>query len=204
MVRHVPVTHSIIFRCSRPVVDLNMPCAFQGIADGARNQHNLAAAYADERGTKINYPHVVVNDRGHLGGIEHIVVQPHVVIRTRIYNRRARPGAGAQMVRARRGPGRRPGARKTAPYRNPSGRAGGRCAAAAAAKPIGKQEIIEIQTLLDAMNFNPGPVDGSLGRRTTNAIKLYQQFAGLETDGKASRELLEDLRAVAATMSGKQ
>ena len=77
-------------------------------------------------------------------------------------------------------------------------------AAAAAAKPIGKQEIIEIQTLLDAMNFNPGPVDGSLGRRTTNAIKLYQQFAGLETDGKESRELLEDLRAVAATMSGKQ
>ena len=96
MVRHVPVTHSIIFRCSRPVVDLNMPCAFQGIADGARNQHNLAAAYADERGTKINYPHVVVNDRGHLGGIEHIVVQPHVVIRTRIYNRRARPLAGAR------------------------------------------------------------------------------------------------------------
>jgi len=77
-------------------------------------------------------------------------------------------------------------------------------APAAAAKPIGKQEIIEIQTLLDAMNFNPGPVDGSLGRRTTNAIKLYQQFAGLETDGKVSRELLEDLRAVAATMSGKQ
>ena len=54
------------------------------------------------------------------------------------------------------------------------------------------------------MNFNPGPVDGSLGSRTTSAIKLYPKFAGLEADGKVSQALLEDLRAVAATMSGTQ
>ena len=69
---------------------------------------------------------------------------------------------------------------------------------------LANNEIKEIQTLLDAMNFNPGPVDGSLGSRTTSAIKLYPKFAGLEADGKVSQALLEDLRAVAATMSGTQ
>ena len=54
------------------------------------------------------------------------------------------------------------------------------------------------------MNFNPGPVDGSLGSRTTSAIKLYQKLTGLDADGKVSQALLEDLRAVAATMSGTQ
>lgn len=69
---------------------------------------------------------------------------------------------------------------------------------------LGKNEIKEFQTLLDAMNFNPGPVDGSLGSRTTSAIKLYPKFAGLEADGKVNQASLEDLRAVAATMSGTQ
>jgi peptidoglycan hydrolase-like protein with peptidoglycan-binding domain len=51
------------------------------------------------------------------------------------------------------------------------------------------------------MDFNPGDADGQLGQRTTDAIKLYQKFAGIDVDGKASRNLLEDLHAVAETMA---
>jgi hypothetical protein len=36
-----------------------MPWSLQEIADGARDQHNLATADVDEQGTKINYPNVV-------------------------------------------------------------------------------------------------------------------------------------------------
>jgi peptidoglycan hydrolase-like protein with peptidoglycan-binding domain len=51
------------------------------------------------------------------------------------------------------------------------------------------------------MNFKPGDADGQLGQRTADPIKLYQKFAGLDVDGRASRDLLEDLRAVAETMA---
>jgi peptidoglycan hydrolase-like protein with peptidoglycan-binding domain len=66
---------------------------------------------------------------------------------------------------------------------------------------IGRSQIREIQTLLTKMNFNPGDADGQLGQRTADAIKLYQKFAGIDVDGKASRNLLEDLHAVAETMA---
>lgn len=66
---------------------------------------------------------------------------------------------------------------------------------------ISRAEIRQIQTLLGRMNFNPGPADGQMGKRTADAIRLYQKFAGMDEDGTPSRELLEDLRAVAETMS---
>lgn len=68
--------------------------------------------------------------------------------------------------------------------------------------PVDNQQIKEIQELPDTMNFNSGLVDGSLGFHAVGAIKLYQQFgAGGELENR--RALLEDLRAVAATMYGK-
>ncbi len=66
---------------------------------------------------------------------------------------------------------------------------------------IGRTEIRQIQALLNRMNFNPGPADGQMGKRTADAIRLYQKFAGMEEDGVPSQELLEDLRAVAGSMS---
>jgi peptidoglycan hydrolase-like protein with peptidoglycan-binding domain len=66
---------------------------------------------------------------------------------------------------------------------------------------IGRSQIREIQTLLSKMNFKPEDADGQLGQRTADPIKLYQKFAGLDVDGRASRDLLEDLRAVAETMA---
>ena len=175
----------------------------------ARAQHNLATAYADGRGTQTNYPKAVewmtrAAEAG-LGESQFSLAslyelgfatgQPDLDQARKWFERAAAQGDAQAPERLRRIE-QRIAARAPAEPQPAS--------PASASGPIGKEEIMEIQTLLDAMNFNPGPVDGSLGNRTTSAIKLYQQFAGLDADGKASRELLEDLRAVAATMSGKR
>lgn len=175
----------------------------------ARAQHNLATAYADGRGTQTNYPKAVewmtkAAEAG-LGESQFSLAslyelgfatgKPDLDQARKWFERAAAQGDAQAPQRLQRIEqqiaARAPAETRPAPP-------------APAAGPVRKEEIMEIQTLLDAMNFNPGPVDGSLGSRTTNAIRLYQQFAGLDVDGKASRELLEDLRAVAATMSGKK
>ncbi len=51
------------------------------------------------------------------------------------------------------------------------------------------------------MNYNSGPADGQMGKRTADAIRLYQKFAGIDEDGAPSKELLEDLRAGAESIS---
>lgn len=63
--------------------------------------------------------------------------------------------------------------------------------------------IREIQRLLLQLGFDPGPIDGKLGRSTASAISSYQATAGLTVDGKPSRALLQRLRedAVNLTMS---
>ena len=52
--------------------------------------------------------------------------------------------------------------------------------------PVADQEIMEIQSLPDTMNFNSGLVDGSPGFRAVGSLKLYQQFgAGGELENQA-------------------
>ncbi len=58
--------------------------------------------------------------------------------------------------------------------------------------------VMEIKKLLTQLNFQPGPMDGSLDDQTVAAIESYQQTAGLPVDGKPSQALLDELRAVAA------
>ena len=53
----------------------------------------------------------------------------------------------------------------------------------------------EIQQLLAAAGYYPGPVDGLVGNRTRVAIRQYQQANGLAVDGLPSISLLTDLRA---------
>lgn len=55
-------------------------------------------------------------------------------------------------------------------------------------------EVREIQARLLAFGFNPGPVDGDLGRRTEGAVARYRQERGLAATGTADRDLLERLR----------
>jgi hypothetical protein len=57
--------------------------------------------------------------------------------------------------------------------------------------------IYETERMLDRLGLKPGRVDGELDPVTVDAIRLYQQTAGLTVDGEPSRALLEDLRAVA-------
>ena len=54
------------------------------------------------------------------------------------------------------------------------------CASNAVA-PLGS--IQDIQTYLNCNGFNPGPIDGDFGNRTTSAIKAFQTASGLVPDG---------------------
>ena len=66
----------------------------------------------------------------------------------------------------------------------------------------GGSTIERAAQIVDDFGFEPeGPADGQMGRRTADTIRLYQKFAGKDEDGAPRRELLEDLRAVANTMS---
>ena len=62
-------------------------------------------------------------------------------------------------------------------------------------------EIVELQRMLSWLNFETGAPDGALSERTVVAIRLYQHFAGLKADGKASTDLLEHLRGVVIMLS---
>lgn len=61
-------------------------------------------------------------------------------------------------------------------------------------EPIqGNRQIFLIQKNLREMGYDPGPVDGHVGPRTTSAIQVYQRRAGLEVDGQPSAVLLEHM-----------
>ena len=49
------------------------------------------------------------------------------------------------------------------------------------------------QQRLAAKGYDPGPVDGKLGRKTVTAIKDFQGDIGLPRDGKVSPQLLDQL-----------
>jgi peptidoglycan hydrolase-like protein with peptidoglycan-binding domain len=62
---------------------------------------------------------------------------------------------------------------------------------------LSRAEIAELQRLLASLSLDPGPADGMPGAKTIEAIKLYQQMAGLKADGVLSRKLLEQIRELA-------
>ncbi len=70
---------------------------------------------------------------------------------------------------------------------------------APAPAPEASAQVQEIETLLGELGFTPGPVDGVMDEATAEAIRAYQQAAGLPVDGQATPDLLEELRAVAGT-----
>ena len=55
-----------------------------------------------------------------------------------------------------------------------------------------------LEQLLAKLDMGPGPIDGTLDPTTVDAIRSYQQMAGMPVDGQPSQELLQDLRAVVA------
>jgi hypothetical protein len=53
--------------------------------------------------------------------------------------------------------------------------------------------ILRIQIALDALGFDPGPVDSLLGPRTTQAIRRYQERAGMPATGALTDEQIDAL-----------
>jgi 5-methylcytosine-specific restriction protein A len=51
------------------------------------------------------------------------------------------------------------------------------------------KNVKQIQTLLALLKFNPGPIDGILGKKTTKAIRAFQLDIGVRATGKIDKNL---------------
>lgn len=63
--------------------------------------------------------------------------------------------------------------------------------------PLRRADVEEMQTLLQQLGFDPGTIDGMAGSKTRNAIKAFQQRAGLIADAYPSLSVLKSLRKAA-------
>ena len=63
----------------------------------------------------------------------------------------------------------------------------------------GRALVTEIQRQLGQIGYNPGPVDGMMGRKTRSAIRSYQRKSGLSIDGEPSAQLLAHLEQTLAS-----
>jgi len=65
------------------------------------------------------------------------------------------------------------------------------------AKPTlsGKVLVKQTQTLLTRLGFDVGGVDGVMGSRTANAVRLFQLQNGLQVNGMVTNDLLQQLQA---------
>lgn len=68
-----------------------------------------------------------------------------------------------------------------------------------ASSPVARQ----VQQLLKQLGYDPGPVDGQPGARTTRAVKSYQRDRGVPADGVVSEKLLVQLRASTTLAAGR-
>lgn len=58
-----------------------------------------------------------------------------------------------------------------------------------------RSDIKSVQESLKFKGFNPGPVDGFMGGKTSDAIRRFQQREGYPVDGLATRRLLAQLQS---------
>ena len=63
---------------------------------------------------------------------------------------------------------------------------------------LSRDAVRQVQTYLALLGYDPGPVDGLPGRRTTAAVRRFQQDLGMTPTGRISDELLALLKAAAA------
>jgi peptidoglycan hydrolase-like protein with peptidoglycan-binding domain len=59
--------------------------------------------------------------------------------------------------------------------------------------PAPELDVRRVQTLLTQLGYEPGAVDGLMGRRTSAAISAFQRREGLSVDGQLSASLLRAL-----------
>lgn len=65
---------------------------------------------------------------------------------------------------------------------------------ATATPPAGSEIVAEVQTLLSALGYAPGPADGALRTQTRDAIRAFQIDASLPSTGEIDINLLTRLR----------
>jgi peptidoglycan hydrolase-like protein with peptidoglycan-binding domain len=68
-----------------------------------------------------------------------------------------------------------------------------------ASTPANRDEVAAIQRALAERGYDPGPADGVAGPRTRQAIRAYQEDAGLAVDGRTTRELAQALTSSETT-----
>jgi TPR repeat protein len=181
---------------------------YQSAADQGhpRAQHNLATAYADGKGTNQDLAAAarwfekaanagIAESQFYLGAIfERGLSGP--VDRARaleLYAQAARQGhkdAADRLAMLEANGTQATPSRITQPN-------GVTPAPPVADAPLPRNAVAEIQRLLARLDFDPGPADGVIGRKTNRAIADYQRMAGMTVDGAPSAMLLEELRAVA-------
>jgi membrane-bound lytic murein transglycosylase B len=64
-------------------------------------------------------------------------------------------------------------------------------------RPLTREEVWEMQTLLNGLGFDAGQPDGSVGSKTREAVRAYQISRDLPPDSYVSYDLLAALRAQA-------
>lgn len=62
-------------------------------------------------------------------------------------------------------------------------------------RPLSRTERMELQSLLNARNYNAGYADGVIGSNTRRAIRNFQQSIGLPADGYPTYHLLNKLKS---------
>ena len=65
---------------------------------------------------------------------------------------------------------------------------------------LSREERTEMESLLDRLDFDPGPIDGTLDGQTRDAMVRFQRMAGLAVTEDPTPSLLTELRAVAGAL----
>jgi peptidoglycan hydrolase-like protein with peptidoglycan-binding domain len=60
--------------------------------------------------------------------------------------------------------------------------------------PRGSNLVLQTQQQLNRLGFNAGPADGLMGKKTRQAIKLFQKRNNIHVDGKSTSILLIKLK----------
>ncbi len=177
-----------------------------------RAQHNLGTLYAQGKGTPKNYKKAAhwfgkgsesgLADSMFSLGLMHehgLGVPKNAKTAMAFYNKALTAGSAEAAKKLKQ----TVIVAKTAP--TPAEISQATATASAAGAPnkggLNKAEVFDIQRLLGRLDLAPGTPDGVIGRKTVEAIKMYQRFAGLKVDGKATPSLLSDLRQVVGAMA---
>lgn len=57
-----------------------------------------------------------------------------------------------------------------------------------------RPNVRQIQLALSNAGYNPGPIDGKMGKQTRQAIKAFQKAKGVASDGRVGKETWKLLR----------